>query len=165
MDNNFETFELEKSRRIVGYIRHLIDDGWTIPSLDEAGSGVIEEIIEEVELRLVKSRKSELAKVYRAHKAHKGKWINKDVVELYAMRAIFYRASEKEQYKGKLRKLGKELQREYGVTELEAINILFGNNISDYLNKYYRMEHFIPEAVSEVEICKEVLEERAELAV
>lgn len=165
MNHNIENLDREKNRNIVGYIRHLIDDGWTIPSLDEAGSGVIEEIIEEVELKLVESRRFALNRVYRAHKAHKGKWINKDVVELYAMRAILYRASEKEQYKGKLRKLGEELQREYGVTEIEAINILFGNNINDYLNKYYQMEHLIPESVSEEEICKEVLEARAELAV
>ncbi|MDO4187614.1 MAG: hypothetical protein Q4D29_01365 [Lachnospiraceae bacterium] len=37
------------------------------------------------------------------------------------------------------RELRKELQAKYGLTEVEAINILNGNNISDYLLKYRRI--------------------------
>ena len=33
-------------------------------------------------------------------------------------------------------KLARELQLEYGVTQLEAINILNGHNVGDYIQKY-----------------------------
>lgn len=42
------------------------------------------------------------------------------------------------QYIGELRRLGKELQERCGVTELEAINILNGNHINEYVHKYER---------------------------
>lgn len=37
------------------------------------------------------------------------------------------------------RELRWEIQQKYGLTEIEAINILNGNNISDYLLKYRRI--------------------------
>lgn len=60
-----------------------------------------------------------------------------------------------------VRKIGEKLQEEYGVTELEAFNILLENtsNIKDYLTKYYNMEHMIPTYVDEQQICDSVVEE------
>jgi hypothetical protein len=49
-----------------------------------------------------------------------------------------------------------ELQELYGVTELESINILFGYNVNDYVNRYYRMKNKIPNYVNQQEICCKV---------
>jgi hypothetical protein len=38
----------------------------------------------------------------------------------------------------------KELRELYGLTEIEARNILFERNVSDYVNKYDRNRNLIP---------------------
>lgn len=45
---------------------------------------------------------------------------------------------------GEKRKLRMELQQKYGLTELEATNILNGYHVEDYLNKYERIGNLIP---------------------
>ena len=42
-----------------------------------------------------------------------------------------------------------ELMEEYGVTQVEAINILNGYHIADYVNKYQRIQNLIPLDVKE----------------
>ena len=59
---------------------------------------------------------------------------------------------------------GEELQKEYGVTELEAINILNENNVDDYLNKYYRIQHRIPDYVNAQAICDDMAYDYLEMA-
>lgn len=44
---------------------------------------------------------------------------------------------------GERRKLRIELQEKCGLTEVEAINILNGNHVDQYLNKYYRLQNNI----------------------
>ena len=68
------------------------------------------------------------------------------------------------QYIGKVREIGEELQKEYGVTELEAINILNENNVDDYLNKYYRIQHRIPHYVNAQAICDDMAYDYLEMA-
>jgi hypothetical protein len=53
--------------------------------------------------------------------------------------------------------MGMELQEKYGVTEVEAINILFEHNVSDYVDRYYRMKNRISGYVDEQRICDEVI--------
>ncbi len=43
--------------------------------------------------------------------------------------------------------LSKEKDLEYGLLEVEAINVLNGHHINEYINKYYRIEHHIPTEV------------------
>ena len=45
---------------------------------------------------------------------------------------------------GARRELYDELRRIYGVTVVEAVNILNGYNISEYVEKYQRIENIIP---------------------
>lgn len=40
-----------------------------------------------------------------------------------------------------------KLQEEYGLLEIEAINVLNGHHINEYINKYYRIKHRIPTEV------------------
>lgn len=47
------------------------------------------------------------------------------------------------QYIGKLRKIAAELRIRCGVTEIEAINILNGNHIQEYVHKYDRKSNKI----------------------
>lgn len=44
---------------------------------------------------------------------------------------------------GERRRLRMELQEKCGLTEIEAINILNGNHVDQYLNKYYRLQNNI----------------------
>ena len=48
-----------------------------------------------------------------------------------------------EQYIGKIRTIAEELRTRCGVTELEAINILNGNHIHEYVKKYDRKNNKI----------------------
>ena len=58
-----------------------------------------------------------------------------------------YRVQNGNQYIGKVREIGEELRRLYGVTEIEARNILFERNVSDYVNKYDRIRNLMPVGV------------------
>ena len=50
---------------------------------------------------------------------------------------------------GERRELRIELQKWFGLTEIEAINILNGNGITDYVNKYYRIKNEIVDSSNE----------------
>jgi hypothetical protein len=88
---------------------------------------------------------------------HKGEWLTTEVASIYAAKSWIYRVYEGGQYCGKVREIGTELQERYGVTELEAINILFEHNVADYVNRYYRMKNRISGYVDEQRICDEVI--------
>ena len=64
---------------------------------------------------------------------------------------------------GERRKLRIELQEKCGLTEIEAINILNGNHVDQYLNKYYRLQNniYVEKDTKKAEDLKriEVLEE------
>ncbi len=130
---------------------YVVDDGWHLP----------QEIIEIIDLRIAEAKSEALWRVKYVHDHHRGKWINSEVVRKYQAKSWIFRVHEENQYCGMVRKIGEELQEEYGVTELEAFNILLENtsNIKDYLTKYYNMEHMIPTYVDEQQICDSVVEE------
>lgn len=150
-------YEREKRNEILGYIYKLVDDGWVIPGIDEEGSGKLEEIIETIEATIAWTSQTAMNRLAKERKKHKGAWLTRDVVEYYSMKAKLFRPQTRNQYIGRLKELGNELQEKYGVTEIEAINILFEHNTEDYINKYYQMEHLVPECPSYETICEDVV--------
>ena len=131
------------------YNTYVIDDGWNLPY----------EVIEEIDLRIANSRRMVYEEVLRQHAQHKGEWLTAEIACEYGAKAWVYRVLSGNQCIGKLREFGKELQERYGVTEIEAINILFERNVADYVNKYYRMQHLIPRRIDQQEICDTVAQE------
>lgn len=79
----------------------------------------------------------------RELKYHKGKWLTDEVVIEYQKRVRELEGTE-EQITGERRKLGQELMEEYGLLELEAVNIISGNGTKDYINKYQRIREQRP---------------------
>lgn len=150
MDREFIT-----ARQI--YNRYVVDDGWSeiMPV----------EIIEVIDLHLQMAKREAERKVLEEHSLHKGEWLNAEVAKKYHEIAWGYLVISAGQYVGKVRELGEELQKKYGVTELEAINILRNNNVSDYVNKYYRIQHLIPLQVDAQRICDDIFSGYIEMAI
>lgn len=78
----------------------------------------------------------------KAFIGHKGKWLTMEAVEEYQRLAS--KLTDSNMLAGERRKLCMQLMEEYGVTELEAINILNGNRASDYVTKYERIRTQTP---------------------
>ncbi|MDO4965388.1 MAG: hypothetical protein Q4E51_01645 [Lachnospiraceae bacterium] len=74
---------------------------------------------------------------------HKGAWLTKEVCEEYRKMAEDINKTDCQDI-DKHKELRLELQNKYGLTQIEAINILNGNNIADYVNKYTRVRNRIP---------------------
>lgn len=128
------------------YKRIVVDDGFT----EEP-----KEILDVEMLSVAVSQYEELKRVCEAHKKHKGMWLDKEVARKYGARSLIYRALYSGQYIKEMRELGEELQQLYGVTELEAINILNERNVNSYVNKYYRIKNLIPNSVREWDVSYE----------
>ena len=97
---------------------------------------------------------SRLENIRKEKAAHKGEWLTLEVAIEYWHKANTL-ASKNPVDVGERRELRIELQERYGLQEIEAINILNGNGISDYVNKYYRIKNEIvssPEGESEFQI-------------
>ena len=143
-----------KDRESVGYRsiyrRYVIDDGW---------QEVPQEVVEVIDLRIERAWEEAYIQVCRERSKHKGKWLTKKACLKYEAMSWIYRVLNDNQYEGKVREMGLQLQKEYGVTEVEAINIMNGRNVKDYLDKYYKMKNKIPLHFGAQEICDEVLEE------
>lgn len=109
----------------------VIDDGWNLPK----------EQIEELEYRIKKTMKQRRLELEELRKQHVGEWLTEKVAYEYSTKAWIYRVQKDNQYAGMVRTLGEELQERHGVTELEATNIVLGNesNIRDYVNRYESM--------------------------
>lgn len=137
------------------YRSYVIDDGWNLPR----------EIVEAIDLKVQLAWKDAYRRVCEEHNRHRGAWIDAKVAEKYAAMSWVWRVMSGGQYIGKVREIGEELQHEYGVTELEAINILNDKNVKDYLNKYYRIQHKIPIDVNEQSICDGVVNEYLSVAI
>lgn len=73
---------------------------------------------------------------------HHGQWLTSEAVKEYQLRAA--KPGNNIQDMGQRRLLRIELQEKYGLLEIEAINILNGRNVSQYLDKYNRMQNNIP---------------------
>ena len=69
---------------------------------------------------------------------HQGEWLTAEVCDKYREMATEINEFDPQDVR-RHRELRWKLQEEYGLTEVEAINILNGNNISDYLLKYRRI--------------------------
>ena len=146
------THDMEESSRVKTLIRsYVVDDGWHLPK----------EIIENIDIRIAEAKSAALRRVKTEHDRHRGKWLNADAVRKYQAKSWVFRELEGNRYCGMVRKIGEELQEEYGVTELEAFNILLENasNVRDYLTKYYNIEHMIPAHVDEQWICDSIVED------
>lgn len=74
---------------------------------------------------------------------HKGMWLTQEICEEYRKKAEAINKLDCQDV-DKHRDLRLELQNTYGITQIEAINILNGNNISDYVNKYSRVMNRVP---------------------
>ena len=72
-------------------------------------------------------------------KEHKGKWLDEAAVEKYMNKAKRFEGSGIQDV-GARRLLRIEFQEEYGLSELEALNILNGHNIKFYLERYKRLK-------------------------
>lgn len=69
---------------------------------------------------------------------HRGEWLTQEACAKYRDEAASINEFDPQDVR-RHRELRLELQEKYGLTEVEAINILNGNNISDYLLKYQRI--------------------------
>jgi len=141
---------MNKRTKNLSYIE---DDGWNLPV----------EISEEIEYRVQETVIASLQDVARQRTLHKGDYITKAIVEKYQAKAWLFLVMNGYQYTGMVRALGKELQEKYGVTELEAINILNDQNVDDYLNKYNRIKNLIPNIINEHVLREEIRDEYLEI--
>lgn len=132
------------------YKRHIIDDGWS--------ENMPLEVIDVIDLHIQRARKDAQKLVVEQNKKHEGQWIDENIAKSYADKALAYLALYNGQYIGRVRELGEELQRIYGVTELEAINILRNEHIDDYVRKYYRIKNMIPLYINEELIFDRMIE-------
>lgn len=131
--------------------RYVVDDGWS-PDMPM-------EITEIIDLRVQIAEAEAYKRICREHDRHKGDWITAEIAYKYAAKSWVYRILYGGQYIREVREIGKELQEKYGVSEIEAINILNENNVDDYLNKYYRIQHRIPLNIDREDIIERTLEE------
>lgn len=95
--------------------------------------------------KLMASRKErDLLYLEREMNYHKGKnWLTEEVVE-EIQRKVRELEGTDNQIIGEKKKLCQKLMKEYGVLELEAVNIISGNRTKDYVNKYQRIKNQIP---------------------
>lgn len=127
---------------------YVVDDGWNLP----------ENVFEEIDLCICCARDKELIELTKLKKSHKGKWISYITATLYETKAQKLMQRTNGQFIGPVRRLIDELMDKYGVTEVEATNIIQGKNIEDYVNKYYRIKNLLVTGVDEQAICNEVVE-------
>ena len=108
---------------------YVIDDGWNLPV----------EVVERIDLTIQESYLQEMKRLKALKKEHKGDWLTLDVAKKYEAKSWIYRVFHSYQNIGKVREIEKELQELYGVSELEAINILNGHHVKEYVEKYHRI--------------------------
>ena len=139
--------EPESYRNKTIYSYYVVDDGWKLPY----------EVIEDIDYTIFQTQQYYLNVVKRQNQLHHGDWLTWEVAEKYAAKSWIYRVLYCGQYIREVRKLGQELQESYGVTEMEAINILNEHNVADYVAKYHRIKNMIPLRINQQEICDNVV--------
>jgi hypothetical protein len=92
---------------------------------------------------IIRTRQDAIDHVNRQHRLHRGKWLTKEAIKEYRNKAKKIPNENPADHKER-RKLEEEFRIEYGLTFLEAENILNGYNIADYLLKYNRIKNRIP---------------------
>lgn len=75
-------------------------------------------------------------------KQERKEWLTDEIAQEYRKRAMELSGGVEDI--GERRKLRIELQKRCGLTELEALNILNDNHISQYVHKYYMLKNNIP---------------------
>lgn len=143
--------ELEGLSQASRFVAKVVDDGWNLPY----------EVVEEIRARIIKAYDEAYLTVCKAKRDHKGRWLTLRAAKKYETKSWVWRCVYDNQYIGELKKMQNELMNEYGVTELEAVNILNGRNVRDYVTKYERIRKLIPMRVNEERIAYEVREEYA----
>ncbi|MBQ8279061.1 MAG: hypothetical protein IJZ23_04395 [Roseburia sp.] len=88
-------------------------------------------------------KEKDIAYLKKALKNHKGKWLTEEAVREYQKRAKAIFGAERECVRER-RTLCVQLMQDYGITELEAINILNGYRANDYIAKYERIRTQTP---------------------
>ena len=86
---------------------------------------------------------------------HKEEWLTQDIAEMYQQKGRILDNNCRLD-NGERRKLRIELQQKYGLTEIEAVNILNGIHTLEIVKRYERMLNMTPIKV------KEMLSERDE---
>lgn len=99
-------------------------------------------------MKRLKTKQDAIDLVNEQHRRHKGKWLTMSEVEKYQARVSLLENPSNEMI-GKKYEIMLELMEEYGVTQLEATNILNGFHVADYVNKYYRIQNKIPLDIKE----------------
>lgn len=132
----------ERSR----FISHIVDDGWNLPY----------EVVEEIKLRIARAYESAFQRVCQENYRHKGDWLTKDVADFYSKKGSILLLIEGGQNVRTVRQTVNELIEKYGVTEVEALNILKGCHVNEYISKYDRIRRMIPMSVDEDRIMRQV---------
>lgn len=88
-------------------------------------------------------RENELKYLEAVRKHHKGRWLDREGVIKYQniAKRICTMSGD---LTGERRKICLQKMEEYGITEIEAINILNGHGAIDYIAKYERIRTGIP---------------------
>ena len=133
------------------YQRYVIDDGWNLPK----------EEVKIIDLEVKRSWDEAVKEAEYLKAKHKGEWLTMEVAKKYRQLAAPFVAFYDRQNIETVRELTEELKDIYGITELEAINILNGYHIRDYVEKYYRIENCIPEGFDPQRICNRIYREYA----
>lgn len=99
-------------------------------------------------MKRLKTKQDAIDLVNEQYRRHKGKWLTIEDAEKYQAKVRFLDISSNEMI-GKKYEIMLELMEEFGVTQLEATNILNGFHVADYVNKYYRIQNKIPLDIKE----------------
>ncbi len=94
----------------------------------------------------LKTKQDTVDLVNEQYRTHKGKWLTMEDVEGIKQRLLEIPSNE---MIGKKYELMLELMEKFGVTQLEATNILNGFHVADYVNKCYRIQNKIPLDIKE----------------
>lgn len=92
--------------------------------------------------RKKKPKETPLERAVRLRNNHRGLWLTYEEACEYRDKAAELENNGR-QDTGAFRAFREEFRAAYGLTELEAINILNGYNIEDYVRKYYSIMHLI----------------------
>lgn len=78
-------------------------------------------------------------KQHERHVRNNFKWLDSDTASRY-----YKKYMETNRDAASQKRLSDELRKIYGVTDIEAINIVNGRNVGDYINKYERIKTRTP---------------------
>lgn len=98
-------------------------------------------------------REKELQYLKQQFDNHKGDWLTMEGVNKYRQLANKINSIDS-QLVGERSALCHQMMNEYGITELEATNIINGYNASDYVRKYERIRHQIPLNIDDKKVAK-----------